>query len=77
MTRKNGSQRRNRREFKVVARGFHKARRDIEKLQHASLDYFNANLERLAQEERERLLHEDGDNAPSTAQPTGERDAGN
>jgi hypothetical protein len=60
-----------------VAKGLRKARRDIERLQHASLDYFNANLEREAQQERERWLRGIGDaDTPATSQQPGDSHAG-
>ena len=76
MTRRNQGRKPKRREFKVVAKGLRKARRDIERLQHASLDYFNANLEREAQQERERWLQgpSDADMSTSSQQP-GDSDA--
>jgi hypothetical protein len=55
-----------------VAKGFGKARRDIERLQHVSLDYFNAELERQAQAERTAQL-EPTRSAPSEGpQPAGD-----
>lgn len=52
MTKSNTGKTRRARSFRVVAKGFRKARRDVARLQHASLDYFNAELERQAQAER-------------------------
>ena len=76
MTRRNGKGRGKSREFRVVAKGFRKARRDIERLQHASLDYFNAELERQAQEERSRLLDHSPDiTTPEQTQPAGDSHA--
>jgi hypothetical protein len=40
------------REFRVVVRGHRRTHRDIAKLQRASLDYYLAGQERLAQAER-------------------------
>lgn len=43
------------REFRVVARGYPRAKRDLERLQRASIDFVLAERERQAQEELARL----------------------
>lgn len=75
MARRNVRGQKSRREFRVIARGVRKSRRDIERLQHASLDYFNAELERQAQEEQSRQAEPPTDLALHDSQATGDDDA--
>jgi hypothetical protein len=56
MTKRRKSTRNLRPEFRVVARGHRRTVRDITVLQRASLDYFIAEQERLAQVERTEQL---------------------
>lgn len=56
MTKRRKSTRNLRPEFRVVARGQRRTVRDITVLQRASLDYFIAEQERLAQVERTEQL---------------------
>lgn len=51
MTKRKKSPRNRKPEFRVVARGYRRSNRDIAMLQRASLDYFIAEQERLAQVE--------------------------
>lgn len=59
MTKRRKSTRNLRPEFRVVARGHRRTVRDITVLQRASLDYFIAEQERLAQAERTEQLDAD------------------
>lgn len=59
MTKRRKSTRNLRPEFRVVARGHRQTVRDIAVLQRASLDYFIAEQERLAQVERTEQLDAD------------------
>jgi len=59
MTKRRKSTRNLRPEFRVVARGHRRTVRDITVLQRASLDYFIAEQERLAQVERTEQLDAD------------------
>ena len=59
MTRRRKSTRNLKPEFRVVARGHRRTTRDIAMLQRASLDYFIAEQERLAQVERTEQLDAD------------------
>lgn len=59
MTKRRKSTRNLRPEFRVVARGHRRTVRDITVLQRASLDYFIAEQERLAQAERTERLDAD------------------
>jgi hypothetical protein len=51
MTKRKKSTRNRKPEFRVVTRGYRRSNRDIAMLQRASLDYFIAEQERLAQVE--------------------------
>jgi hypothetical protein len=59
MTKRRKSTRNLKPEFRVVARGHRRTVRDIALLQRASLDYFIAEQERLAQVERTEQLDAD------------------
>lgn len=59
MTKRRKSTRNLKPEFRVVARGHRRTTRDITMLQRASLDYFIAEQERLAQVERTEQLDAD------------------
>ena len=51
MTKRKKSTRNHKPEFRIIARGYRRTDRDIAVLQRASLDYFIAEQERLAQVE--------------------------
>jgi len=69
MTKRRKSTRNLRPEFRVVARGHRRTVRDITVLQRASLDYFIAEQERLAQADRAEQLDAD----PPKEDPGGSR----
>ena len=56
MTKRKNSTHKRKPEFRVVATGHRRTTRDIALLQRASLDYFIAEQERLAQAERSKQL---------------------
>lgn len=69
MTKRKKSPHNRKPEFRVVARGYRRSNRDIAMLQRASLDYFIAEQERLAQVERAEKL----DASASEEDPGGDR----
>ena len=59
MTKRRNSTHKRKPEFRVVATGHRRSKRDIAVLQRASLDYFIAEQERLAQAARAEQLDAD------------------